>query len=506
MYNLLIVEDDPVILSRLQNSFDWKTLGYTVCGTASDGQSALQLIPTLLPDVVLTDVEMPVMSGLELARQISKMTYPIKVVFLSAYDDFRYAREAFRLGAVDYLLKPLHQEDVTQLFLKIAEELKKDRQAFTSQQIMQISKKDSFRQVVFNFLLGHPCDLNHICFLLQHFGLVNVTSYTLAAFCFVENTALETVQTALTDFCADHSFIPLVYSHQRRFVLLFPGARQAATQFMADFLSSRSGWQCVLTEDACLSDLPLQFSRIWNQPCGWFYCPMDQISFLNDSRVSDCVSSSSAELPGPDHYYPCVRDQNQARFLHLLNRQAQLCQEQYLDVDLCIIHMAETYIKTAAQLQIQQPKLESISFGEIFHELQGCFCFQSLEKIYRSRMLDLMESYAQLCDQKGELIEQVQRYIKKHYAENLTLQELSNKFYVSPSYLSYLFSQRTTMTITTYLQQVRMEQAACLLRQTTMSIAEIGIAVGYGNYKNFWKLFKRHFNVTPKEYRNLHNT
>ena len=254
MYNLLIVEDDPVILNRLQNSFDWKTLGYTVCGTASDGQSAMQLIPALLPDVVLTDVEMPVMSGLELARQINQVSYPIKIVFLSAYDDFRYAREAFRLGAVDYLLKPLRQEEVTKLFLKIAEELKKDRQAFTSQQIMQISKKDGFRQVIFNFLLGRPCDLNHICFLLHHFGLVNVTSYTIAAFCFVENPQLEAIQTALTEFCTDRAFVPLVYSHQRRFVLLFPGTRKAAAQFMADFLSPRSGWQCVLTEDICLSD------------------------------------------------------------------------------------------------------------------------------------------------------------------------------------------------------------------------------------------------------------
>ena len=504
MFNLLIVEDDPIILNRLKQNFDWESLGYTVCGTACDGQSALRLIPVLKPDVILTDVEMPLVSGLDLAREINQLNYPIKIIFLSAYDEFRYAREAFRLGAVDYLLKPLNQDDVTRLFLKIAEDLKKGREAFPSASLSRASTEESSRQVIFDFLIGQPSDLNHVRFLMQHFGLAGHGEYTLCAFCFVESQTLEDIQTALADFCAEEPYRPLVFLHQHHFVFLFPGANPQAMQFMGEFLASKHNWQCVLTRQVALSELPCQFTQLWNQACGWFYFPIEEIILL-PGQVSARTTDTDNALPESNHYFSLIKDQNQPRFIHLLNTHANLCRTQQMDVDLCMIHMAQTYVKTASQLQNYQPKLAAESFSELFRKFQNCFCFQGLEILFREHMVALMENYAQLCDQKGDLIYQVQSYIQKHYAENLTLASLSGKFYVSTAYLSHLYSQRTKATITEYLQQVRMEQAALLLRETSLSVAEIGTAVGYSNYKNFWKLFKRHFNVTPKEYRAIHN-
>ena len=504
MFNLLIVEDDPIILNRLKQNFDWESLGYTVCGTAGDGQSALRLIPVLKPDVILTDVEMPIVSGLELAKEVNRLHYPIKIIFLSAHDEFRYAREAFRLGAVDYLLKPLNRDDVTQLFLQIAEELEKGRQTFPSGQLPQVSTEDSLRQVIFDYLTGQPSDPNHVRFLLQHFGLAGYAKYTLCAFCFMETQTLEDVRTALADFCSENRSKPLLFVHQHHFVLLIPGVSTQAMSFMRDFLVSSHNWQCVLTRQACLSELPCQFAQLWNQPCGWFYFPTEEIILL-PGQVSGRSSNSDNSLPESNHYFSLIKDQNQPRFLHLLNTHANLCRTQQMDVDLCMIHMAQTYVKTASQLQSYQPKLVAESFSDLFRKFQSCFCFQGLETLFREHMVALMENYAQLCDQKGDLIYQVQSYIQKHYAENLTLASLSSKFYVSTAYLSHLYSQRTKTTITEYLQKVRMEQAALLLRETNLSIAEIGTAVGYGNYKNFWKLFKRYFNITPKEYRNIHN-
>jgi len=123
MYSLLIADDEPNVLNSLKNTIDWSKLQFKVIGTASDGIKAKELFMEKKPDVVMTDVVMPGMDGLDLVSNIQKSGIPVKFVILSAYDEFKYAQKAMSYGVREYLLKPFDDDEIFQVFRKIKNEL-----------------------------------------------------------------------------------------------------------------------------------------------------------------------------------------------------------------------------------------------------------------------------------------------------------------------------------------------------------------------------------------------
>jgi len=123
IYSLLVVDDEVEIREGLRTRVDWKTLGFDVVDTASDGASALDIARRIKPDVVLCDIRMPRMDGIEFARQIASLNDAPVVVFLSGYRDFEYARQALRHGVRDYLLKPTRIHQLTETFVEIRRRL-----------------------------------------------------------------------------------------------------------------------------------------------------------------------------------------------------------------------------------------------------------------------------------------------------------------------------------------------------------------------------------------------
>ena len=120
MIRLLLVDDEPIILKGLRKLVDFEALGMAVVAEANDGRRALELIEQLRPDVVMTDIWMPVMDGVELMREISARALPIRVIVLSGYSEFAYAKQALLYGAMDYLLKPVGTEELAGALLRVA--------------------------------------------------------------------------------------------------------------------------------------------------------------------------------------------------------------------------------------------------------------------------------------------------------------------------------------------------------------------------------------------------
>jgi YesN/AraC family two-component response regulator len=129
MYRIFVVDDEREIRKGLVNFFPWDTLGYEVAGQAENGRQALDFIvqnPGTV-DVLFTDIKMPVMSGIELVRQLRQRGIPLKVVLLSAYSEFEYARDGLKMGVVDYVLKPTEYKNLMQTFQRIARMLDEER-------------------------------------------------------------------------------------------------------------------------------------------------------------------------------------------------------------------------------------------------------------------------------------------------------------------------------------------------------------------------------------------
>jgi two-component system, response regulator YesN len=127
MIKLMIVDDESIIRKGIRTSIDWGALQVEIVGEAQNGKQALELVQQWMPDIVLTDIRMPQMDGLEFAQQL-KQQYPyIKIIILSGYDDFNYARKALTIGVTDYLMKPVGADELTTLISKIGDEITKKK-------------------------------------------------------------------------------------------------------------------------------------------------------------------------------------------------------------------------------------------------------------------------------------------------------------------------------------------------------------------------------------------
>ena len=127
MYSVFLVDDEPIVLEGIRTKIDWEAAGFTFAGEATDGELALSMIHEIKPDILITDIKMPFMDGLELSAAIKKTQPWIKIIILSGHDEFEYAKKAISIGVEDYLLKPFTSEEVTASLKKIAAQIEKER-------------------------------------------------------------------------------------------------------------------------------------------------------------------------------------------------------------------------------------------------------------------------------------------------------------------------------------------------------------------------------------------
>ena len=127
MLSLLLVDDEPLELKALKDHIDWEGMGIFQVLTAGNGRIAYEMVLEYAPDIVITDVHMPGVNGIELARKIHELNRKIKVIFLSGYDEFSYVKSAMQMGAMDYLLKPFTEKEIGKVILKAKEEMDRDR-------------------------------------------------------------------------------------------------------------------------------------------------------------------------------------------------------------------------------------------------------------------------------------------------------------------------------------------------------------------------------------------
>ena len=128
MYKIVIVDDESIIRRGLSQNIDWNSLGYEVIGTASDGEEGLEMMKTLKPDIVISDIRMPVMDGLEMVRQARRQRLPCKAILMSGYEDFRYAQTAINLKVEKYLLKPIDNENLIKVVKRVTRQIDAERQ------------------------------------------------------------------------------------------------------------------------------------------------------------------------------------------------------------------------------------------------------------------------------------------------------------------------------------------------------------------------------------------
>lgn len=499
---IMIIDDEFIMRQGIRFMMKWEEEGYEIAGEASNGKEALDLIPALRPHIILCDIAMPIMNGLDFIKIVHREYPDIKLIVLSGYDNFEYVREALLNGAADYVLKPtLNPEELLKIVSTAAKKipnLELGRKEFSSIDNMmecyltgEVSEFDVSMEEFWNVF-------PHSCFRIFILPLFNRDSSQVN----MSSVLYEKTEKFLKglSYCKNLKFL----KNQETLYVVFNYDVKDEEQIKND-LSAFMGQMGLLAEHV-IGTLGKRHTRLEDVKAEFGADGfMERESFYNRGihlyEIKNGVSiGPSAErfdyrrftaAIGAGRYHEAVslfRDyitksvQNQMPEFKLKNQTKNLLYN--------LIGSLENHVQ----------ELEAIR-SEYFMKIEQAAYCDNFMKVYEE-MLSKLE--AVIGDQKENqdiYLKKILGYIQVHYAEELNLQSLAETFNFSYSYLSAYFNQHASEGFSEYLNRVRIQKACDFLENSRMSIAQVSSAVGYSDHSYFCRVFKKITGSTPSVYR-----
>jgi len=492
MWKVLLVEDELFVRRKLLKLVNWEEQGFTVAGEASDGQEALELMQLLRPDLVITDILMPRMDGLELLQEARQAGLDSRFIMLTCMGEFEYARKALEYGASGYLLKlSLGIPELEALLVKTGKEIAAGRAQ--KQALLQRDFDRRYNRIWESITTGNSA--------LDISAGPASFEWVFLAVCFGTETPL----------------LPEVLEEGG---LSMPAASWADS-FTADgmttaFLWSERKWS---PKTDALRLLPM--NGMYNGPVDSARLGIEWRLLL--SRMKDRwydpqagLIEAKLSMPGQPAVGPEGKQASSPPSFWVLEKEAILAFEQ---VRLAELRAALTSYWEALQnnlMPFQQVWETARRLARIFSDIAGEPGFKRNDihpEVFRSHnelLRELLTRTEALLTRMVEAgtattdhpeINRVLLYIHHHYAENVSLKGMARLVAMEEHYLSRLFKQKTGNSLINYLQQVRVRKAELLLRETYLPVYEIGRNVGFPSENYFVRTFKRWSGRTPGAYR-----
>lgn len=542
MLKIFLAEDEVVVRETIKRMIPWEELGFELVGEAADGEMALPLLLRQQPDLLITDIKMPFMDGLTLARLAKKEIPGLKVVILSGYDDFNYAKQAIGIGVEDYLLKPITKNALIERLSEIRsryEHEKTQKEYYEKfQREMQAYEKNSSRDF-FEALVGGSMDMMEVYKRAEKLGLdivaeaYNVLIFTMNCdedfsgqrdeYSSWEAESLE----LLENFFAGHSSAMLFRSNIFSYGVLLKGQRETIEE----------------NTRVCVDEIRKILSRQDGRR-GWFLAVGQSVERL--SQIQKSYHTASRAFSQRYLYDENILYYDEMETMEHPGGQAETEDNAYLQkVDVNALNPAilqkflsnglqeetENFVKDYFYAIGQEP-MESLVFRNyvilnvrfsVISFIKGLGCdTNEMESADTEEVLaesgKNMESaiaYAkkmisqaiEIRDQNSgnknrSILKTAVDFIDSHYMdEEISLNTVANVANVSSNHFSALFSQNMGQTFIEYLTTLRMNKAKELLRCTGMRSSEIAGEIGYKDAHYFSYLFKKTQGMTPSDYR-----
>lgn len=542
MLKIFLAEDEVVVRETIKRMIPWEELGFELVGEAADGEMALPLLIRQQPDLLITDIKMPFMDGLTLARLAKKEIPGLKVVILSGYDDFNYAKQAIGIGVEDYLLKPITKNALIERLSEIRsryEHEKTQKEYYEKfQREMQAYEKNSSRDF-FEALVGGSMDMMEVYKRAEKLGLdivaeaYNVLIFTMNCdedfsgqrdeYSSWEAESLE----LLENFFDGHSSAMLFRSNIFSYGVLLKGQRETIEE----------------NTRACVDEIRKILSRQDGRR-EWFLAVGQSVDRL--SQIQKSYHTASRAFSQRYLYDENILYYDEMETMEHPGGQAETEDNAYLQkVDVNALNPAilqkflsnglqeetENFVKDYFYAIGQEP-MESLVFRNyvilnvrfsVISFIKGLGCdTNEMESADTEEVLaesgKNMESaiaYAkkmisqaiEIRDQNSgnknrSILKTAVDFIDSHYMdEEISLNTVANVANVSSNHFSALFSQNMGQTFIEYLTTLRMNKAKELLRCTGMRSSEIAGEIGYKDAHYFSYLFKKTQGMTPSDYR-----
>jgi two-component system response regulator YesN len=484
MYSVLIVDDEPWVVYGLKALIDWESLGYTVIGEAYNGLTALETILEKKPEVVISDIRMPGLNGIELLDQINQKQLDIHVILVSGYAEFEYAQKAVRLGAFDYLLKQVDKDKLTDTLLRLKSVLAENQKA----------------QMGLNLFLDDLFDL------LEPDNNIKISN-------FLANKGIE------FEF-PHYRFISCLYPHSTvsdagegvgtengiRYMRFRTGQNKISILVNYDEFKNPIGLLDFISDNLSNAQcIGISSTGIYSAPIAKLYQESDVALFSSlfgqDQRMIEYKAADHAAALTRTilQIELAIKEQKQEQIFKGLDELCGECKSRHMLIDQIstvynqIVSLIYKYYSNSdANLDIEYLSYYQIvrHYGSIEQLLER------IKAIFEQRAGDELPI-------SNETVKKIIDDIDSSFTEDILLGSLSKQFNISLGYISTLIKKETGKTYTDYVVSKRLNLAKDLLSDASLSIQEIVERVGYKDYFHFNKLFKKHYGITPSKYRKI---
>lgn len=503
---ILIVDDEYLLRQGIKHLINWEEEGFEIIGEASNGKEALELVEKVKPHIILSDVVMPVIDGINLSK-IIKAKYPeIQIIILSSYNDFKYVKDTFKVGVNDYILKPtLNPKELISL-LKNATDNIPNFVLSTPKNLEELDFTNFLVKLISGFKVSFSKEkinefLPYNCFLLLGTNLKKS---------FINNSSC--LKSILSEICKNNLKDTLYYEiniSSNLFLLLI------------NFNSKDKNIILNRVDKLCLSNK--------EKFCKLFFAvskPFDSIYELNDIFTHDFKPLLGYKFYLKNKYIINSKDivkknfKNKFDFKYYSNEAYMLNIEAALNylrnyISFCIenLSLSEFDLKALFENSIYSiiNILDELNFD--IEEIDN-LKIEYFQKIDNAEYADELLNFVNVLEEKfnnllkcqessfnRHILSKIIEYMYEHYADQLSLKELSDKFHFNYYYLSSYFSSHNKEGFSEYLNKIRVEKASKLLCDESISVSEISYMVGYSDHSYFCKVFKKLKKVTPSKYR-----
>ncbi len=527
MHKVLIVDDEALVRIGLKTTIDWEDLGFSIVADASNGEQAYQLYKKYKPEVIITDIRMPQKDGFYLIDKIRSENKQSKILVLTVYDEFAYARKALKLGADDYILKTeIEDEELIELMLKLKKELEKenlDQDNKTYQENEKSIKKTLLAKIIRNdFDINKEIEnkFKNIDFNLSQSNYVLTNILIEEKISNVEknnNKINSAVINIVFDQLADKNIKYIYNRDHNSYIFLLSDASlddkkiktllktiSKATKQYFD-INLKIIYSSIFTE---MEDLYLNYKRIiekneilfYQKETNLFIKKIGEIEFNNANifeigkeyniEIAEAVIAKNLELVTEK-----IREVN--NFFNNNNINPMEVKLFYSNLITNIFNSFKTLLQTEEYLEEYEYYYYSILNETELIKIKNLF-FEFIDMILNN-IKNSNQSYSKV------LVNQALNFIESNYDQKISLENIADELSISKNYLCSVFKDETGENTTTYINKLRVEKAKQLLLKKNYKLKEIYSKVGFSNQYYFSKVFKKISGMTVTEYKNIIN-
>jgi len=521
MYRVLLADDEEYDLQGLQRFVPWAQLEMEVVASVNSGFAALDYIQNEAIDLLITDIRMPNMSGLELARKVLEIWSDVQIVFISGYEDFQYAKQALALNACSYILKPVDDTELLSVLKNVKSRLDQNNIRKQTEMDYQQNAVIIKNQMMVELLTGaiHQEDITYI---EEKYNMQCGDSPFRAAVVEIDDFSwklnpyqnderskiLQELVDRITTLCNEHHIQHFCKISTYRIGIVIDWGIEQCKLVFADWVHDVSrSFPLTITiaignHVFSLHELKDSYNQAENA--------LEYKMFAGKSKVIDYAGIGKNQLQDTKNF----ELQLDALFVSIMNYELVRIDDE-IDKLFTLVKSFRSKITVQHFVVSLIVKLDTHlnSLNESIYQMLGVemknldilFQFETINDIrsWLTRRLFEISEKLQLKKEKGnqKLITEVIHYIRQQLQNNITLRDIANVFSFSPNHLGFLFKEETGKSFTDYVIHLRMEHACQLLKDPKLKVYEVADQVGYRNLTYFSRQFRKEFGLSPGEYR-----